>query len=268
MAAPYLARLLLVDDDSGVRASLSHILQTRGYAVDLAASGREALDKLRQSDIDVMLLDLHLPDQDGLEIIGRAGELRPDLAIIVLTGHATLESAITAVKAGRVVDYLHKPAGWREILRAVTRACQRRANWRQMRHEAACFDQAAGPPEHDLPAPEPQPAADWLTWPPLKLDTRNSLLQITLSGRRTIRLSRGETAVLAAMMAEPEAVHSCATLVAQALGYQVDESEARPLIRPYIFRLRQKIEPEPARPQLIRNVRGRGYALGSPPPSS
>ena len=87
-------RLLIVDDEFNLRTSLGEVLRLRGFQVDEAASGLEALTLLERGAYDLMVLDMVMPGMHGVEVMRRAREMRPDLAVIVLTAHATVESAI------------------------------------------------------------------------------------------------------------------------------------------------------------------------------
>ncbi len=99
-------RVLVVDDEPTIRKPLVRALELTGYQAVGAASGKEALALLEQVSYDVMLLDMKMPEMDGMQVMDRARQLQPDLLIFILTGHATLESAIAAVIAeGRVRTY-------------------------------------------------------------------------------------------------------------------------------------------------------------------
>jgi DNA-binding response OmpR family regulator len=89
------------------------------------------------------------------------------------------------------------------------------------------------------------------------------LFQVTIDdiSPRTIELTRGETAVLAGFMSQPDRTLTCGELVTAAWDYEADEVEAESVIRPYIFRLRRKIELDGSSPAFIRTVRGKGYVL-------
>ena len=102
-----------------------------------------------------------------------------------------------------------------------------------------------------------------LSFKQLKLDRSSRLVTLDGKAARTVRLSRGETEVLSPLVARPEKVQSCQHLVSAAWGYTLDHDEAASIIRPYISRLRRKIEPEPSRPRIIRTVRGLGYFLAA-----
>ena len=100
--------VLVVDDELVVRDSLKEWLENEGFAVEMAASGSEALDQLTQSDYRLMLLDIKMPGMDGVEVLQKARESFPDLNVIMMTAYATVETAVEAMKIG-ALDYLVKP---------------------------------------------------------------------------------------------------------------------------------------------------------------
>lgn len=103
-----LFRLLVVDDEPIVRESLRDWLQDEGYRVDTAAAGLEALEKLEANRYELMLLDIKMPGMDGVEVLKRAKDLRPELTVVLMTAYATVETAVEAMKIG-ALDYLIKP---------------------------------------------------------------------------------------------------------------------------------------------------------------
>lgn len=117
-------RLLIVDDDPGVRDSIGQALRAEGYDVDVAATGLEALDMLRNEIYGVMLLDLRMPGLHGLDVVLQAQDVQPKMAIVIMTAHASLESAIAGIRTEQVVDYLTKPVSLGELIRALDKALQ------------------------------------------------------------------------------------------------------------------------------------------------
>ena len=264
------ARLLVVDDEPQIRSALVRGLGLLGYAVEEAGSGREALTLLKRMPCDAMVLDMFMPGMDGVEVMQRARQMYPDLAIIVLTGRPAVESAIAAVKS-EVADYLLKPASVHDIADAVTRALQKRQERMQGQQQLQdlvqglnqalnTVRQATAQPQ-DLPPVEPASRVPVLHAPPLTLDRRQRLVVVDGDPPRSVQLTVGEVAVLAALMSYPDQVVPCRELVRLAWDYPMNEREARAMVRPYIFRLRQKLEADPEHPCLVRNVRGSGYVL-------
>lgn len=105
-------RVLVVDDDSNVRLTVSKCLSDAGYEVSTAVDGHHAIQKMSEQDYSVVLLDMKLPDMDGLEILRRAQGKKT--SIVMITGYGTVETAVEAMKLG-AVDYLRKPFTPEEI---------------------------------------------------------------------------------------------------------------------------------------------------------
>ncbi|MBW2468767.1 MAG: response regulator, partial [Deltaproteobacteria bacterium] len=100
--------ILVVDDELVVRDSLSEWLQEEGFSVDMAASGPEALDQMTKQTFQLMLLDIKMPEMDGVEVLQKAKEILPEINVIMMTAYATVETAVEAMKIG-ALDYLIKP---------------------------------------------------------------------------------------------------------------------------------------------------------------
>lgn len=101
-------RVLIVDDEELIRASLKKAATEEHYEPFLAKNGREALRLVEEVPLDLVLLDLRLPDMDGIEVLRRIMEIDEDLLVIIITGYATVESAVEAIKLG-AYDYIKKP---------------------------------------------------------------------------------------------------------------------------------------------------------------
>jgi DNA-binding NtrC family response regulator len=120
--------ILMVDDEVGFLEALSRRLNKRGVTVRTATSGSEALDDLAgggATTTDVVLLDVKMPGMDGLETLAAIKEHHPLLEVIMLTGHATVESAIEGMKRG-AFDYLMKPCDLDVLMEKLTAAAARR----------------------------------------------------------------------------------------------------------------------------------------------
>jgi len=116
-------RILVVDDDPTVRESCTRALSERGYEVETAASGQEGLERTRCGYYDCALLDLKMPDLDGMEVVRRARESRANMAVLIITGYGTVDTAAEATRLG-VSDYVCKPFTPEEIAEAVERAIE------------------------------------------------------------------------------------------------------------------------------------------------
>ena len=115
------SRVLVADDEPSVRRLLSRLLENKGFLVDEAADGPAALARLHAGHYDLLIVDLKMPEIDGLTVARVARQATPDLKIIVVTGHSTEERAVEAANLG-VSGYLVKPFGSDQLVGAVTRA--------------------------------------------------------------------------------------------------------------------------------------------------
>lgn len=116
------ASVLIVDDEKNIRLTLSIALEQLGISVDTASTGTEALEKLAEKSYKVILLDLRLPDLDGMEILRHLAEMRPEIKVIVITAYGSIDLAVEAMKLG-AVDFLPKPfdtTAVREMVRRVS----------------------------------------------------------------------------------------------------------------------------------------------------
>src|SRR5713101_774700 len=109
------SRILIVDDEAGIRESLSSILRDEGYLVAAAASGEEALELVARGEIDAVLLDIWLDGMDGLETLSRLQALPRPPAVIIISGHGNIETAVRATKLG-AFDFVEKPLTLEKIV--------------------------------------------------------------------------------------------------------------------------------------------------------
>ena len=126
-----MSRILLIDDDPGVRDSMERTLRAAGYGVQSAASGEEGFDLARGGAFDVILSDMRMAGISGLDILRQLRDLRVDSAFIIMTGFGTVETAVEAMKLG-AVDFVQKPFFRDELLMRVRSATERRQLARQV----------------------------------------------------------------------------------------------------------------------------------------
>jgi DNA-binding NtrC family response regulator len=115
------AHVLVVDDEAGFRKVLGALLEQAGFAVTVAASGEEALEAVRRQDPDVVLSDLKMPGMDGLELLGALRGDFPEIPVVLLTAHGSIEAAVEAMKKG-AYDFLSKPFDRERVLEIVGKA--------------------------------------------------------------------------------------------------------------------------------------------------
>ncbi|MFB3819656.1 MAG: sigma-54-dependent transcriptional regulator [Candidatus Methylomirabilales bacterium] len=119
-------RVLVVDDDQAVREALARTLEKLGHEAVLAADGQEGLDRLRQGGIPIVLADLRMPGLSGQELLRAAKAVSPDVEVIVITGHGTVEDAVAAMKEG-AYDFITKPFRRVSLERTIQKAAEKQA---------------------------------------------------------------------------------------------------------------------------------------------
>jgi DNA-binding response OmpR family regulator len=264
-------KILVVDDEEVTRLSLAEILSLEGYQVTTAKNGEEALQKLEKETVDLVLADLVMKEVDGLQVMETAKKLSPDTVVIMLTAYGTLESAIQAMRQG-AYDYLIKPCGAQEIVASVESGLAEQRQERRRQKLVTKVEEmlnALKAQEDEMPTSvsrgDQSKRARFLQSGGIIVDFQKHIA--TLHGQ-LLNLTPTEFRLLACLMRKADQVLSCQELVREVQNYDCDEREARDIIRVHIRRLRQKIEPDPANPQYIINLRGVGYMFASPPPPS
>jgi two-component system, OmpR family, response regulator len=231
--------ILIVDDQQEICQVVQEYLNEEGYRVSVAYDGRDMRRVIDQSAVDIVLLDVVLPGEDGLTLARLLRTERPDIGIIMLTGRGDTLDRIIGLELG-ADDYLAKPFHLRELLARVKSVSRRVA---QGVREPT---RASGPPEVRF--------AGWS----LDLGARSL---VSPSGEN-IRLTGGEFGLLATFIAHPNQVLSRDRLLDLVRG-----REAGPFDRTIdvqVGRLRRKLNDDPQRPQLIKTVRGGGYMFAGP----
>jgi len=130
-AAKVKSRILIVDDELVVRDSLGKWFTSEGYAAHPVASAREALEAIQQKDFDLALIDIKMPGMDGMELQARLKEADPELTVIIMTGYASVETAVQALKRG-AYDYITKPVDPDELSHLVGNALEHKRAHREV----------------------------------------------------------------------------------------------------------------------------------------
>jgi two-component system, OmpR family, response regulator MprA len=220
-------RLLVVEDDPQVRAMLARALGYEGFEVTTAATGEAAMAQMRAGGHELMLLDLLLPDDDGIDVCRRIRASGEHIPILMLTARDTVADRIEGLEAG-ADDYLVKPFSTAELVARV-RALLRRAR-----------DRAPGPVRR---------FAD------VTLDASTHEVH---RGDRPVALTRREFDLLMLFLDNPDTVMPRERLLADAWGFA--SSVETNSVDVYVGYLRRKLE-EAGEPRLIHTVRGVGYVL-------
>jgi two-component system phosphate regulon response regulator OmpR len=230
------AHILVVDDDARLRTLLQRYLAESGFRVTVADGAADAHDKLRFLNPDLVVLDVMMPGETGLQMVERlrADPEHRDMPILLLTARGAPEDHIAGFEAG-ADDYLDKPFEPKVLVLRI------RAMLRRVPPPAAA---ASGPPEGPV-------LLGALEFDPQRGELRRS------ADAAVIRLTGGEAALLTALARKPNEVLTRED-IGGALG--MDESGER-AIDVQVTRLRRKIETDPREPRFLHTVRGRGYVL-------
>src|SRR5581483_10906589 len=124
-AMPSQGSVLVIDDEAEVRESLQTLLELEGYDVDTAANGTEGISRLEERPFDLVLLDLALPDRNGIELLPEIRSLDPQISVIMITAYGTVEDAVRAMQSG-AANFLQKPWDNEKLLADVRAAVSRR----------------------------------------------------------------------------------------------------------------------------------------------
>jgi DNA-binding response OmpR family regulator len=233
-----LPHVMVVDDDPEIRAVLAEYLANNQIRVTALASGREMLAAFETEAIDLVLLDVRMPGENGM-MLTQALRERASVPVMLLTGNAEEADRVMGLELG-ADDYVTKPFSPRELLARI-RAVLRRYH-----------------------APSDAPARDdkrrafrFVGWE-LNLRTR----KLAAPDGRKLDLSNGEFSLLAAFCGAPQRVLSRDQLITLSRLHNAEVYERTVDVQ--IVRLRRKIEPDPARPALIVTERGAGYLFAPP----
>jgi two-component system response regulator MprA len=224
-----MTRVLIVDDEPAVRAALDRALRLDRYEVELAADGREALDRLAESRLDAVVLDVAKPGIDGLEVCKRLREAGDRTPVLMLTARDAVDDRVAGLDAG-ADDYLVKPFALKE-LKARLRALLRRA-------------ETPGEGEEEK-----------LRFADLQLDRG---AWESYRGPRRLELSRTEFQLLALFLEHPRQVLTRSQIFERVWGYDFGSSSNS--LGVYMGYLRRKTELD-GEPRLLHTVRGVGYVL-------
>ncbi len=118
--------VLIVDDEKNIRLTLTATLQSMEFQTDTAINGEEALKKIGENDYDILLLDIKMPGLDGIQVLSSLRVIKPDISVIMITAHGTVDNAVEAMKLG-AVDFLQKPFTPDEIRETITKVLDRQA---------------------------------------------------------------------------------------------------------------------------------------------
>jgi DNA-binding response OmpR family regulator len=259
--------ILVVDDEPNLRKTLALILQRAGYTVMTAGSADEAHQLLGAGAFGLVFLDIKMPDKSGLTLLKEIRDIYPEMPIVLLTAHASLESAIEAVRVG-ATDYLLKPIDPPQILERVSQALakqqqprRRREIFNEMQNLLAELtgsdllgDETGG---GNLGTAVIDPSR-YLQKGSIRLDLHTR--QVAVNGNPITLTPTAFDYLVTLVRHSPETV-DYKKLVKESQGYEPSLIEAKEIARWRIHELRKAIEADSRKPQFIITVRGDGYRL-------
>jgi DNA-binding response OmpR family regulator len=259
--------ILIIDDEPNLRRSLALILQRAGYSVTTAENGEQVHQCLEAGAYDLVFLDLKMPDINGMELLPQIHKIYPDMPVLILTAHATLDSAIQAVRKG-ARDYLLKPIDPEQILSRVREVLAEQQQPRR-RREIVGEIQSLLQELNEVAGVKPEEEGSQTTSTPvnparilrrgpfmLDLHARYALLN-----EQVISLSPTAFDYLATLLRHSPNPVGYETLVMEAQGYKTTPVEAREMARWRIHELRKALETDTRNPNYIITVRDIGYRL-------
>jgi DNA-binding response OmpR family regulator len=252
-------RILIVDDEQNLRFILEKTLHSEEYSIDTISDGEGAISLIKKTSYDLVLLDLNMTPIDGLQVLDVIREQNSDTVVIILTGHGTIDSAVKALRLG-AFDYLYKPASPEAIRDRVREGIEYR---QQMLRRSRLLDQMEALRKNlvaldseSKPLEQVTSSDRFLSVGALVIDKYHR--SATIDGKLLNLTTTEYNLLLGLAEAAPSAV-TPRNLASHAMGYDIDESEAREIVKYHIYQLRQKIEPDIANPKYIKTIRYKGY---------
>jgi len=221
-------KILLVDDEETIRLTVSATLENRGLSVLAAGDAAAGLALLDANPFDLAILDLKLPGaMDGIGLMNEIRARSPETVIIMISAFATLDSAIVALRQG-AHDYLLKPFTMAQLVESVQAGLTKRRE------------------------PHLQSFSEF----GIRIDRGQRVVYCNGS---PVVLSATEFDMLVHLFEHSDRIVTASELMRAVQGYDMDERDARTIVRVHIQRIRQKIGDDPENPRFIRNVRAKGY---------
>ncbi|MCP4415491.1 MAG: response regulator transcription factor [Chloroflexi bacterium] len=264
-------KILIVDDENNVRFFLERLLQLDGYEVTAVDSGEAAMSRIAVEEYDLALLDVMMPGLDGMEVLNALHEQWPHTIVIMLTAHASLETAVSALRQG-AHDYLFKPCDADALRQSVREGLVKRQQKVQQhilleqieQNLVSSLDKLRSTATGGMLAPSPSASEPEET--EVRFLQRGGLIMdlvqrvVTVNGR-LVELSPIESDLIAHLVRESPRIISPQELVLQVQGYESESWEASEVIRAHIYRIRQKIKAVSEQTDIIRTVRSVGYTI-------
>jgi DNA-binding response OmpR family regulator len=261
------ASILILDDDENFRRTLAFVLKRAGYSVTTAEHPQDAVETLQSGTFDLAILDIKMPDMDGLSLLAEIRKTHPHLPVLILTGFGGLDSAVEALRLN-ARDYFIKPIEPSFFLERVQKILDEEQTLKrrievlaQMRILLEELEQADRPAKADgdaKPSMVPMDSSRFIQKDDFILDLKAQ--QVEFRGR-PISLPPSTFNYLVTLIRHSPRPVSYEALVMEAQGYSLGSREARAISRWQIYQLRHALEPDPDQPVFVMTVRNIGYRL-------
>lgn len=258
-------RILVIDDEPFLRLTLGAILQKAGYQVVMAEGGRVALAALQENTFDMAFLDLMMPDINGLELLPKMHKIDSGLPVLILTAHASLDSAREAIKLG-ARDYILKPVDPPTLLLRVGEILEEQEQPRRRRElisqaqnlllELHRMDHENVLPVQASPTEAAIDVERYLQKGSVTVDLHARHVTVNV---KNIHLPSSSFDYLVTLMRHSPKEVTYEILVREAQGYDLDKMDAREMSRWHIHKIRKALEMNPSDPQMVITVRDVGY---------
>ena len=259
--------VLIVDDEENLRHTLAFILKRAGYFITSAENAQEALSCLSSGTYDIIVLDLRMPEMDGLSLMHLIHDKYPTAPIFILTAYGSLESAVEALRLG-ARDYFLKPVDPAHLIKRIEEVIEEE---RSARRKDLIIDQVQsllqelGEARYDSQEPIKEQKHQFENDPSRYLhqgrffvDMKSRYVEVE---GHLISVPPSTMAYLITLLRHSPDPVTYRDLVTESQGYSLPDKEARALVRWQIYQMRQAIEPNPEVPQFILTVRNVGYRL-------
>ena len=110
-----MTKILVIDDERSIRNTLKDILGLEGHTVEVAEHGISGLEMIRSNDYDIVLCDIKMPEMDGIEVLKKIMEIKPETTVVMISGHGNIDTAVEAIKQG-AFDFIVKPLEFRKLI--------------------------------------------------------------------------------------------------------------------------------------------------------
>ncbi len=258
----FVESVMIVDDENAFQSAWTDALEKQGYPIAHADSEAEAEELMQEQEFGLALVNLKSNGHvRGLDMLEWIKENTPSTDVILVTSYAHLESSINALKMG-AYDYLVKPVNITEVVTRVNRCMKERREASERLQVISQIEmmlnqlRAALEPESDDRLGHDQ----IIETPNIIVDRRKRMV---VQNGEPISLSPTEFDMLDYLVSNGDRVVSASELIRAVQGYEMDEMDARPIVRVNVRRLRQKIEEDTANPRHILTVRSRGYRFAA-----